>query len=78
MPASVDWEGELKQAYKICRRSGDFDGRVPTTGTREWIAKLGLAVRKPWYPWVHGGPRETKTGGGQVPFNPSQSKMPRQ
>lgn len=68
MPTSVDWEGEIK--LTICRRSGDFDGRVPTTGTREWIAKLGLAVRKPWYPWVHGGPRETKTGGGQVPFKP--------
>ena len=46
--------------------SGDFDGRVPTTGTREWINQLGLTIKKPWYPWVHTGPRESKTGGGQV------------
>lgn len=46
--------------------SGDFDGRVPTTGTREWINQLGLTIKKPWYPWVHTGSRESKTGGGQV------------
>ncbi|CAM6070730.1 unnamed protein product [Sphagnum tenellum] len=33
--------------------SGDFDGRVPTTGTREWINTLGLPVEKAWYPWTH-------------------------
>lgn len=48
--------------------SGDFDGRVPTTGTRAWISQLGIQVKKPWYPWVHGGPRESNTGGGQVSY----------
>lgn len=56
----------LQSGLRIMVYSGDFDGRVPTTGTRAWISQLGLQVTKPWYPWVHGGPRESTTGGGQV------------
>ncbi|XP_024375470.1 serine carboxypeptidase-like 22 isoform X2 [Physcomitrium patens] len=56
----------LQTGLRIMVYSGDFDGRVPTTGTRAWISQLGIQVKKPWYPWVHGGPRESNTGGGQV------------
>ncbi len=37
--------------YKILFYSGDTDGAVPTFGTRTWIEKLNLNVKKPWAPW---------------------------
>jgi len=32
--------------------SGDVDGIVPTAGSRNWVASLGLATTKPWQPWT--------------------------
>ena len=39
--------------FVLC--SGDEDAMVPVSGTRLWLKKLGLKIRKPWYPWVNGG-----------------------
>ena len=34
--------------------SGDVDAIVPVTGTRRWIAALGLKETKPWRAWRAG------------------------
>ena len=34
--------------------SGDTDGNVPITSTKDSIATMKLSVKKSWYPWfVH-------------------------
>ena len=34
--------------------SGDTDGRIPITSTKNSIALMKLSVKKSWYPWfVH-------------------------
>lgn len=38
--------------YDILVYSGDVDGIVPVTGTRRWVADLGLPERHAWRPWV--------------------------
>jgi hypothetical protein len=32
--------------------SGNFDSVLPTTGTMNWIARLGRTVMKEWQPWT--------------------------
>ena len=32
--------------------SGNFDSVLPTTGTMNWIARLGRTVVKEWQPWT--------------------------
>jgi hypothetical protein len=32
--------------------SGNFDSVLPTTGTMNWIARLGRTVLKEWQPWT--------------------------
>lgn len=31
--------------------SGDVDGAVPTTGSRNWIDSLGRTINEPWREW---------------------------
>ncbi|CAK9273574.1 unnamed protein product [Sphagnum jensenii] len=49
----------LEADLRIWVYSGDFDGRVPTTGTREWINTLDLPIVKAWYPWTQPTPTNT-------------------
>ena len=35
--------------------SGDTDGKVPTLGTRRWVAELGWPVTEAWQPWTTDG-----------------------
>ena len=41
----------IKAGVKILVYSGDVDGIVPFTGTRNWLALLNLPVRSPQRPW---------------------------
>ena len=34
--------------YRILKYSGDADGVIPTYGTQQWIAELGLKTTNPW------------------------------
>ena len=36
--------------------SGNFDSVLPTTGTMNWIARLGRTVVKEWQPWTGESP----------------------
>lgn len=38
---------EMMSSYKLMHYSGNSDGAVPTSGTRAWIAKLGLNTTNP-------------------------------
>lgn len=35
--------------------SGDTDGRVPVTSTKESIKKMELPIKTSWHPWVVNG-----------------------
>ncbi|CAM6081573.1 unnamed protein product [Calypogeia fissa] len=41
----------LKTDIKMWIYSGDWDGNVPTTGTRAWIKSLELPIVMKWRPW---------------------------
>ncbi|CAA7399119.1 unnamed protein product [Spirodela intermedia] len=41
----------IKGGLRIWVFSGDTDGRVPVTGTRYTMRKLGLKTIQPWTPW---------------------------
>lgn len=42
----------ISSGLKIWHYSGDADGSVPFVGTREWMYKLNLPVRKPFRDWT--------------------------
>ena len=44
------WEG-LKGQYRMLKFSGDVDGAVPTTGSRNWIDSLDRPISEPWREW---------------------------
>lgn len=44
------YEG-LKGQYRMLHFSGDVDGAVPTTGTRNWISSLNRKIVEPWRQW---------------------------
>ncbi|EIE23392.1 peptidase S10, serine carboxypeptidase [Coccomyxa subellipsoidea C-169] len=44
----------LKHKLNILVYSGDVDAIVPVTGTRRWLARLGLPVVRSWRPWRSG------------------------
>jgi len=44
--------------------SGDIDGIVPITGTRNWLSTLNMTVAEPWRKWVCDG----QTGGWTVRY----------
>jgi serine carboxypeptidase-like clade 2 len=37
---------EMMSEYKLMHYSGNSDGAVPTSGTRAWIAKMGLRATR--------------------------------
>ncbi|KAJ7520944.1 hypothetical protein O6H91_19G031300 [Diphasiastrum complanatum] len=41
----------LQSGIEIFVFSGDVDAIVPVTGTRSWISKLKLEIKKEWRPW---------------------------
>jgi len=41
--------------YQLMHYSGDTDGKVPTLGTRRWVAELGWPVTQEWQPWSTDG-----------------------
>lgn len=41
--------------YRIMKYSGDSDGVIPTYGTQQWIAELGLKTVTPWRNWSVAG-----------------------
>jgi hypothetical protein len=51
---------QLIMKYRVMIYSGDTDACVPTVGTEEWTASLGLPVRREWAPW-HGGTKNNAT-----------------
>ena len=44
------WE-QLKGKYRMLKFSGDVDGAVPTTGSRNWIDSLDRTINEPWREW---------------------------
>ena len=57
------YEALIEGGIEIVVFSGDVDAIVPVTGTRNWLAKLGLEVKKAWTPWTDS---EGQVGGYKV------------
>eukprot|EP00253_Pinus_taeda_P001168 PITA_01168 len=43
----------IKSGLKIWVYSGDIDGRVPVTATKDNINALHLPIKQQWHPWFH-------------------------
>jgi len=59
------YEFLISQGLRISVYSGDVDAIVPTVGTREWIAALGVSEIAPIRPWTVNG----QVGGWTTQFN---------
>jgi len=55
----------IEAGLEIVVFSGDVDAIVPVTGTKNWLAKLGLEVKKAWTPW---NDSEGQVGGYKVEY----------
>jgi hypothetical protein len=55
-PEGSQWVWERHQnAYRMLKFSGDMDGAVPTSGTRNWIKSMNRDVLEAYRPWYVGG-----------------------
>jgi hypothetical protein len=51
-PEGSQWVWEKHQnAYRMLKFSGDMDGAVPTSGTRNWIKSMNRDVLEAYRPW---------------------------
>ena len=60
------YESLLAEDLEIVVFSGDVDAIVPVSGTRNWLNKLGLAVKESWAPWIDS---EGQVGGYRVGYD---------
>ena len=59
------YEALIDAGLEMVVFSGDVDAIVPVTGTKNWLAKLGLEVKTPWTPWTDS---EGQVGGYKVEY----------
>lgn len=57
------WEA-LKGEYRMLKFSGDTDGAVPLTGTRNWIDSMNREIFEAWRPYWVPDSNTTKHLGG--------------
>jgi serine carboxypeptidase-like clade 2 len=60
------YEALVEAGLEMVVFSGDVDAIVPVTGTKNWLAKLGLDVVTPWAPWTDS---EGQVGGYKVEYD---------
>ena len=67
LPIGSQWIWEaLKGEYRMLKFSGDTDGAVPLTGTRNWINSMNRDIFEPWRPFYVPDGNDMQHLGGYV------------